>query len=79
MDLEVQIKEEPVLVEGTPPLENFQPVSEVISLKQETKSELTEPGATLENAFEGKIFVEEHQMVPNIKEETNFHPGSRPF
>ncbi|XP_068086237.1 uncharacterized protein [Anabrus simplex] len=52
--------------------ENFQLLSE---MKQETKSELIEPGTTQENAFEpsadikDEIFVEQHQPLPNIKEE----------
>ncbi|XP_068083000.1 uncharacterized protein [Anabrus simplex] len=54
MDQIVQIKEEPLCLEGTTStsLENFEFISDMIPLKQETKSELTEPGPTQENAFE---------------------------
>ncbi|XP_068083063.1 gastrula zinc finger protein XlCGF52.1-like isoform X1 [Anabrus simplex] len=76
MDLKVQIKEEPVWVEVTADtsLENYELISEMIPLKQEIKSELTEPGRTQENTFEPsadikeEILIEEHQVDPNIKE-----------
>ncbi|XP_067010603.2 uncharacterized protein [Anabrus simplex] len=82
MELEVKIKEEPAWLEGTTTasLENFEHVSEVIVVKEEVKSELTEPGSSQENSLEPsedikeEIFVEEHtddQLMPYIKEETN--------
>ncbi|XP_068086352.1 uncharacterized protein [Anabrus simplex] len=54
MELEVKIKEEPAWLEGTTTasLENFEHVSEVIALKEEVKSDLTEPGSSLENSLE---------------------------
>ncbi|XP_068083984.1 gastrula zinc finger protein XlCGF8.2DB-like [Anabrus simplex] len=64
--------------EDEPPnLEHSQPVSEMIPLKQETKLELMEPGPTQANSFEPckdikeEIFIEQHQPVPNTKEESN--------
>ncbi|XP_068086878.1 uncharacterized protein [Anabrus simplex] len=81
MDLEVKIKEEPAWLEGTTTasLENIEHVSEVIALKEEVKSELTEPESTQENSLETsndikeEIFIEEHtddQLLPYIKAET---------
>ncbi|XP_068086503.1 uncharacterized protein [Anabrus simplex] len=54
MYMEVKIKEEPVWLEGTTnaSLENIEDVSEVMALKEEVKSELTEPGSTQENSLE---------------------------
>ncbi|XP_068086708.1 uncharacterized protein [Anabrus simplex] len=54
MDQEVKIKEEPAWLEGTTnaSLENIEHVSEMIPLKKEAKSELTEPGPMQENSFE---------------------------
>ncbi|XP_068086504.1 uncharacterized protein [Anabrus simplex] len=82
MDLEVKIKEEPAWLEGTTAsLENFEHVSEVITLKEEIKSELTEPRSTQENSLEPsegtkeEMFIEEHtneQLLPYIKEETKY-------
>ncbi|XP_067000141.2 zinc finger protein 792 [Anabrus simplex] len=121
MDLEVEIKDEPVWLEGTGStslvaftsnpvdiysikavkshtpivpkeendtlhsatehvmkVEHLELVSGTITLKQETKSESTEPGSTQEHAGEltpevkDEIFKEEHvidQAMPTIKEE----------
>ncbi|XP_068086357.1 zinc finger protein 345-like [Anabrus simplex] len=85
MDLEAKIKEEPAWLEGktTASLENFEHVSEVIALKEEVKSELTEPESSQENSVEPfedikeEIFIEEHtddQLLPYIKEETKSRP-----
>ncbi|XP_068086901.1 oocyte zinc finger protein XlCOF19 [Anabrus simplex] len=85
MDLEVKIKEEPAWLEGTTTasLENIEHVSEVIALKEEVKSELTEPESTQENSLETsndikeEIFIEEHtddQLLPYIKAETKSRP-----
>ncbi|XP_068086974.1 uncharacterized protein [Anabrus simplex] len=58
---------------------NLEHVSEVIALKEEVKSELTEPESSQENSLEPsedtkeEIFIEEHtddQLLPYIKEET---------
>ncbi|XP_068087013.1 uncharacterized protein [Anabrus simplex] len=83
MDLEAKIKEEPAWLEGTTTasLENFEHVSEVIAVKEEVKSELTEPGSSQDNPLEPsegtkeEIFIEEHaddQLLPYIKEETKY-------
>ncbi|XP_067013970.1 uncharacterized protein [Anabrus simplex] len=83
MDLEIKIKEEPAWLEGTTTasLENFEHVSEVIVLKDEVKSELTESGSSHENYLEPsedikeEILIEEHsdvQLLPYIKEETKY-------
>ncbi|XP_068086265.1 uncharacterized protein [Anabrus simplex] len=80
MDLKVEIKEEPVWFEGTSntSLENSELVTEIITVKQETKSELTEPGPLQENLLESpenikeEIFTEQHtvdQSLPFIQEE----------
>ncbi|XP_067004354.2 gastrula zinc finger protein xLCGF3.1 [Anabrus simplex] len=80
MDLEVEVKEEPVWFEGTADasLENFELVSEMIPLKQEIKLELTEPGPTQENTFEPSADIKEEifreqrtvdQVLPHIKVE----------
>ncbi|XP_068086131.1 zinc finger protein 184-like [Anabrus simplex] len=85
MDMEVKIKEEPAWLEGTTnaPLGNIEQVSEMITLKEEVKSELTEPGSTQENSLQlsedikEEIFIEEHtddQLLPYIKEETKSRP-----
>ncbi|XP_068086976.1 zinc finger protein 3 homolog [Anabrus simplex] len=85
MDLEVKIKEEPAWFEGTTSasLEHIEHVSEVINVKEEIKSELTEPWSTQENSLEPsedtkeEIFIEEHtddQLLPYIKEETKSRP-----
>ncbi|XP_067014626.2 zinc finger protein 567 [Anabrus simplex] len=82
MDVEVKIKEEPTWLEGTlsASLENIEHVSEMIPLKKEAKSELTEPGPTQENSFEPsknikkEIFIEQNaddQLLAYIKEETH--------
>ncbi|XP_067014654.2 uncharacterized protein [Anabrus simplex] len=82
MDLEVKIKEEPAWLEETTnaSLENIEHISEVIALKEEVKSELTDPGSAQEKSLEPpedikeEIFIEEHtddQLLQYIKEETN--------
>ncbi|XP_068082650.1 uncharacterized protein [Anabrus simplex] len=75
--------EEPVFVKCEPAwsshieeeasnFENSHLLTEVIPLKQETKSELTEPGLTQHSAgVEKEMFIEQRQPVPNIKEENN--------
>ncbi|XP_068086610.1 uncharacterized protein [Anabrus simplex] len=81
MDLEAKMKEEPGWIEGktTTSLENFEHASKVIALKEEVKSELTEPESLQENSLEPsedikeEIFIEEHtddQLLSYIKEET---------
>ncbi|XP_067014706.2 uncharacterized protein [Anabrus simplex] len=81
MDLEVKVKKEPAWLEETTnvSLENIEHVPEVIALKEEVKSELTDPGSMQENSLEPsedikeEIFIEEHaddQLLPYIKEET---------
>ncbi|XP_068083889.1 zinc finger protein 583-like [Anabrus simplex] len=69
MDMEIEIKEEPVWCEGTANtlLENLELVSEMVSLKQETKSELTEPDPTQENAFETSADIKEETLVEQEK------------
>ncbi|XP_068085562.1 zinc finger protein 782-like [Anabrus simplex] len=85
MDLEVKVKEEPAWLEGTTnaSLEKIEHASEVIALKEEVKSELTEPGSMQENSLEPskdikeEIFIEEHtddQLLAYIKEETKLRP-----
>ncbi|XP_068083888.1 uncharacterized protein [Anabrus simplex] len=70
MDQKLEIKEEPVWLEGTAntSLENFEFVSEMISLKQETKSELTEPQPTQGNTFK-EDFEHVSEITP-LKQET---------
>ncbi|XP_068085447.1 zinc finger protein 69 homolog [Anabrus simplex] len=81
MELEVNIKEEPAWLEGTrnASLENIEHVSDMVVLKNEVKSELTEPGSTQENTLEQsedikkEIFIEQYtddQLLAYIKEET---------
>ncbi|XP_068086365.1 uncharacterized protein [Anabrus simplex] len=81
MDQEVKIKEEPAWLKETTnaSLENIEHVSEVIALKQEAKSELTEPESTQENSLEPsednkkEIFIEQNtddQLLAYVKEET---------
>ncbi|XP_068086128.1 uncharacterized protein [Anabrus simplex] len=92
MDLEIKIKQESVLLEGTATtsLVNVDLLSEMKPLKQEIKSEVTETGSTQGNAFEPpaeikeEIFIEQHpvqQLVPFIKEENKVknHEGSLDF
>ncbi|XP_068086382.1 uncharacterized protein [Anabrus simplex] len=85
MDLEIEMKEEPTRLEGTTnaSLENIEHVSDLIVLKKEAKSELTEPRQTQENSPEPskdikeEIFIEEHtddQLLPYIKEERKSRP-----
>ncbi|XP_068086366.1 zinc finger protein 674 [Anabrus simplex] len=85
MDLEVKIKEEPAWLEGNTnvSLENIDHVSEVLPLKKEAKSELSEPGPAQENSFEPskdikkEIFIEQNtddQLLAYIKEETQSRP-----
>ncbi|XP_068086814.1 uncharacterized protein [Anabrus simplex] len=87
MDLEIKIKEEPAGLEETTnaSLENFEHVSEVIALKEEVKSELTEPGSSQENSREPsedtkeEICIEEQtddQLLPYIKEEAKLGANS---
>ncbi|XP_067014757.1 uncharacterized protein [Anabrus simplex] len=86
MDPEIKIKEEPAWLEETTTAspENIEHVSEVIVLKEEVKSELTEPGSMQENSLEPsddikeEVFIEEHtddQLLPYIKEETKISSG----
>ncbi|XP_068086362.1 zinc finger protein 397-like [Anabrus simplex] len=85
MDQEVKIKEEPAWLKETTnaSLENSEHVSEVIALKQEAKSELTEPESTQENSLEPsednkkEIFIEQNtddQLLAYVKEETQPRP-----
>ncbi|XP_068085468.1 zinc finger protein 41-like [Anabrus simplex] len=85
MDLEVKVKKEPAWLEETinASLENIEHVPEVIALKEEVKSELTDPGSTQENSLEPsedikeEIFIGDHaddQLLPHIKEETKSRP-----
>ncbi|XP_067004143.2 uncharacterized protein [Anabrus simplex] len=83
--------EEPVFVKCEPAwssdteepsnAENLEFVSEVIPMEQEIKSELTVPGPTQENKFKPsadikeEVFVEQHQLFPNITEENNSMNG----
>ncbi|XP_068083981.1 zinc finger protein 236-like [Anabrus simplex] len=89
MDLETKIKEEPAWSEGTgnASLENIEHVTQIITLKKEDKSELTEPGPTEDCSFKPSedtkeaIFIEQHtvdQLVPYIKEETRSSPDHPP-
>ncbi|XP_068084003.1 uncharacterized protein [Anabrus simplex] len=89
MDLEIKIKEEPAWLEGTgnASLENIEHVTQIITLKKEAKSELTEPGPTENCSFEPsedtkeEIFIEQHtvgQLMPYIKEETNRCTAAKP-
>ncbi|XP_068085450.1 uncharacterized protein [Anabrus simplex] len=82
MELEVNIKEEPAWLEGTrnASLENIEHVSDMVVLKNEVKSELTEPWSTQENTLEQsedikkEIFIEQYtddQLLAYIKEETS--------
>ncbi|XP_067003952.2 zinc finger protein 614 [Anabrus simplex] len=80
MDLEVHIKQEPIWLEET---ENTEHVSEMIPLKKEAKSELTEPGPMQESSFEPsadvkeEIFTEQHtgnEVVPFFEEDTKWRP-----
>ncbi|XP_067013308.2 uncharacterized protein [Anabrus simplex] len=84
MEQKVEIKEEPVWLEGTvgTSLENYKITSEEMHLKEEPKSELAEPRETQVNAFEAstdikdEICVDEHtvgQLVTCFKEEDKFH------
>ncbi|XP_068086767.1 uncharacterized protein [Anabrus simplex] len=84
MDQKVVMKEEPVWLEEkvNTTLENFELVSEMKPLKQETYSDLTEPGPAQKDSFEPsagikeEIFVEQptvDQPIPYMREgnETN--------
>ncbi|XP_068086463.1 zinc finger protein 501-like isoform X1 [Anabrus simplex] len=88
MDLEINIKEEPAWLEETTnaSLENIELVSDVVVLKKEVKSELTEPGSTQEDTLQPskgikeEIFTEHgtiDQLVPYIKEDTKSRPEAR--
>ncbi|XP_068083999.1 zinc finger protein 260-like [Anabrus simplex] len=85
MDMETNIKEEPVWLEttGNASLESIEHVTQIITMKKEAKSELTVPGPTEDCSFEPsedtkeKIFIEQHtvdQLIPYIKEETSSSP-----
>ncbi|XP_068086949.1 uncharacterized protein [Anabrus simplex] len=88
MDLEAKIKEEPGWIEGetTASLENFENVSEVIALKEEVKSELTEPESSQENSLEEnfeyvsevialKGEVKSELTEPGSMQENSFEPS----
>ncbi|XP_068086964.1 uncharacterized protein [Anabrus simplex] len=88
MDLELKVKEETAWLEGTTTasLESMEHLSEVIALKEEVKSELTEPGSMQENPLQPsedtkeEIFIEEQtddQLLPYIKEETKHNNYKR--
>ncbi|XP_068083042.1 uncharacterized protein [Anabrus simplex] len=78
MDQKVEIKEEPVWLEGTAStsFDHCELVLEKTHLKEETKSELADPGQAQLNTFEhfadvkDEILVEEHPvpLVPCFKE-----------
>ncbi|XP_067010856.1 uncharacterized protein PF3D7_1120000-like [Anabrus simplex] len=79
MDLEAKIKEEPAWLEGktTASLENFEHVSEVIALKEEVKSELTEPESSQENSLEENIeHVSDMVVLKNEVKSELTEPGS---
>ncbi|XP_068084073.1 uncharacterized protein [Anabrus simplex] len=80
MDHKVEVKEEPVWLEETAStsFDNYEPASDEMHLKEETKSELAEPGQTQVNTFEpftdvkDEICIDEHtvcQLIPSLKEE----------
>ncbi|XP_068083038.1 zinc finger protein 852-like isoform X1 [Anabrus simplex] len=81
MDQKVEIKEEPVWLEGTAStsFDHCELVLEKTHLKEETKSELADPGQAQLNTFEhfadvkDEILVEEHPvpLVPCFKEGDN--------
>ncbi|XP_067000106.2 oocyte zinc finger protein XlCOF6.1 [Anabrus simplex] len=78
MDHKIGIKDEPVWFEGTAgsSFDNYELTTEETPLKEETKSELAEPGQTQPCAgIKDEICVDEHtvgQLVPCFKEEDNF-------
>ncbi|XP_066998561.2 zinc finger protein OZF [Anabrus simplex] len=75
MDHKIEIKDELVWFEGTAgsSFENYELTTEETHLKEETKSELAEPGQTQPFAgVKDEICVDEHtvgQLVPRFKEE----------
>ncbi|XP_068083983.1 uncharacterized protein [Anabrus simplex] len=81
MDLETKTKEEPAWLEGTAnaSLVTIEHETQIITLKKEAKSELTEPGPPEECSFKPsedtneEVFIEQHtvdQPSLYIKEET---------
>ncbi|XP_068086361.1 zinc finger protein 649 [Anabrus simplex] len=90
MDLEVNIKQEPAWPDGTTnaSLENTEHTSDVVVLRKEVKSELTEPGSPQGNSFEPSKGIKKEictepgtiiQLVPNIKEETRSNLYGKSF
>ncbi|XP_068082649.1 uncharacterized protein [Anabrus simplex] len=84
MDQKVEIKEEPVWLDGTEAasFDNYELASEMTCLQEETKSKFEEPVQTQMNTFEpvadvkDEINIEEQtvaQLVPCLKEESKFH------
>ncbi|XP_068082995.1 uncharacterized protein [Anabrus simplex] len=69
MDMAVEIKEEPVYLEeiGNTSLEDYY-LSEMTYLKEESKSELSEPGPSLKNTFEEHFKLD--STMECLKEET---------
>ncbi|XP_068082993.1 uncharacterized protein [Anabrus simplex] len=65
MDLKEDIKGEPVWLEGTAStsLGNFEFVSQMILLKEETKSELMEPGPMWVNTCEPSLDVKDEVVT----------------
>ncbi|XP_067000118.2 gastrula zinc finger protein XlCGF7.1 [Anabrus simplex] len=91
MEEPVSVKCEPAWPSDAEEPSNFehsQLVSEIILLKQETKSELTEPGPAQENAYEAsadikeEMIIEQNQPVTNNTEENKMEnitiPTGRP-
>ncbi|XP_067004915.1 uncharacterized protein [Anabrus simplex] len=80
MEEKVEIKEEPVWLEGpsSTSFDNCQHASEIIHMKEETKSEVAEPEPAKVDTFKpladvkDEIFVEDDtvdQLIPCFKEE----------
>ncbi|XP_066998581.1 uncharacterized protein [Anabrus simplex] len=87
MDQKVEIKQEPIWLDGTAGTSfgNYEFASEVMHLQGETNSKLEEPAQTLMNTFEhaadvkDEINIEEQtvaELVPCFKEENNYIPAS---
>ncbi|XP_067004484.1 uncharacterized protein [Anabrus simplex] len=70
MDMDIEIKDEPVWHEetGNDSLEKFKLVSKMAPLKEETKSELIKPSPTQDNAFEEKFGLVSEMVL--LKQET---------
>ncbi|XP_068086229.1 uncharacterized protein [Anabrus simplex] len=70
MDQELEIRQEPVWLEGTAKssLESFEFLSEIMPLKQEIKLEIREPVPTPENAFEENVELASEMIL--LKQET---------